>query len=96
MKDSNGNLVLPKWALGVGSLFLASVPAGVSIAAINRLEDRLEARIESKVGAKELETLRQDVAVIRVEVEESRRYRVDGFQRLARIEALLEELRKPR
>jgi hypothetical protein len=74
---------------GIGTVDIA----GVTLLAVQALERRTA---ELGERTREVESLRDEVAVLRAEVEQSRRERAADAERLARLEAVVEQLRSHR
>ena len=96
MKDSNGNLIAPRWLAVVVPLFAGAASWGASYGAMNARVSALEARAQDMATKEQVQMVRDLLSDLRTQFISYAADGRDGMVRIARIEAALEEMRRPR
>ena len=95
-KDSNGNLIAPKWLAAVVPLLCAGASWAASYGAVGARLTSVEERLRQTPTLAEIQTIRDLLADFRAQFIS---YSADGRQsmvKIAAIEAILSEMRRPR
>ncbi len=96
VRDTNGNIVAPRWLALAVPIFAAGASWGASYAATGARLTAVEARLRDTPALSEVQMIRDLLADLRSQFVSYSADGRDAMVKIARIEAVLEEMRRPR